>query len=65
MNKKEEFIRKYSKQSGITVEYFHENLVARPCDCSYSNCEGWQVITKAHLLFLESVKAKSGDNGAD
>ena len=42
---REEFVKKYSKESGITVELFYRlGLEVFPCNCGDSICEGWYVL---------------------
>ncbi len=41
----EEFLDLYAARSGITVEYLLKHRQgAKPCDCDYSECEGWQIV---------------------
>jgi len=44
---REQFAQAYAERSGVTVEWLAEQgREARPCDCDYEGCEGWQM---AHI----------------
>ena len=41
---KDEFIRKYTETTGITVADLEKaGRVPAPCDCDWVFCEGWQM----------------------
>lgn len=41
---REQFEENYARLSGITIEWLREHgREARPCDCDYEGCEGWQM----------------------
>ena len=42
--KREDFESGYAKRSGTTVEWLQKHgREARPCDCGWEECEGWQM----------------------
>lgn len=42
---KEEFERRYAKQSNVSVEWLREQgFVVKPCDCEYKRCDGWKMV---------------------
>ena len=41
---REQFEQAYAAGSGVTVEWLRERgREARPCDCDYEGCQGWQM----------------------
>lgn len=63
---RDEFAAEYARRSGVTVEMLFEwGREPRPCDCDWSECEGWQMaypreetIVLARLLALELREAE-------
>lgn len=52
----EQFEERYARESGVTVEWLHENgSEGRPCDCDYEDCEGWQMV---HIRLIKEALAK-------
>lgn len=43
---RDEFEKKYTENSGITLEWLHDHRqFAVPCNCEYEKCHGWQMVT--------------------
>ena len=54
---RERFAEAYARRSGTTVEWLKEHgREARPCDCDYEGCEGWQM---AHVREDEGAEGLS------
>lgn len=49
---KNEFYEQYAKNSKMTLNRLKKILVARPCDCDYDGCQGWQMCS----IELEETK---------
>jgi len=43
---KEEFIEGYCRRSNITWDVLKDHLVALPCRCGDSSCDGWSMVNK-------------------
>lgn len=42
---KEEFVKKYAENSGLTVKKLYElGLYAEQCDCDEKGCKGWRMV---------------------
>lgn len=61
MTTREEFAEAYAHRSGVTVEWLRANgREARPCDCDYEGCEGWQMAhVREEAAFEEWVRQKA------
>ena len=47
----EEFEEQYAKNSGVTVEWLHEqNQHGVPCDCGLDGCQGWRMMTISEAI---------------
>lgn len=54
----EQFEREYAERSGTTVELLHHyGFRARPCDCDYEKCQGWQMLTDDAWLAQNDFEA--------
>ncbi|WP_195618684.1 hypothetical protein [Clostridium paraputrificum] len=47
---KEEFEKRYCKESDLTLEEYHNNFVTLPCSCEYEYCEGWACVENNPLI---------------
>ena len=58
---KRDFEKQYAKNSGISVEEFHQlGLFAEECDCGDDDCLGWQMEKSKEKIY--SVKSGNWDN---
>lgn len=46
---RDEFEKRWMKNSGISEEEFREEWVSLPCDCGEDRCKGWAVISNDDL----------------
>lgn len=48
---KEQFIREYLSESGMTRDYFNDEFTVVPCQCGHPNCFGWSLVNYEDLFY--------------
>lgn len=57
---KEQFVREYAENSGLTEEEVLLHTIVLPCHCTYPGCKGWAMVNN-HPSFIESHNELYGE----